>query len=363
MASDSDMLNIGSLRLRKDSEYPMAQVQGAPRAGDKPTDPVIHPEAAAAARARIDATADSLPVFDPTSVPATPTADLITDRQVLAKRPDQLPSVANRKLPSAVLPVLTAVGIFAVALLLFKAPVVFSQLGYALGGKPTTTEQPVAGTTGSNVIPAANTITIPKINVHAPVIYEPSVIEADVQRALENGVVHYGNTAVPGQAGNSVIFGHSSNDWWEPGNYKFVFVLLDKLAPGDRFTVDYQSKRYTYEITGSKVVEPTDIGVLNQTTEPTFTLITCTPPGTSLRRLVVTAKQVDPSPAQVVTKATPTPGATTESSNLPSAQSGFFDQVKKAWDGIVHGFKSLFGSDESTSKSPSTNQTNLPVVK
>jgi sortase A len=241
-------------------------------------------------------------------------------------------------------------------LLLFKAPVIFNQATYSLHNKPV-----AAGVVAGEVVPADPTITIPKINVHAPVQYEPSVAEANVQKALESGVVHYGNTAMPGQAGNSVIFGHSSNDWWEPGNFKFVFVLLDKLVPGDRFTVDYQSKRYTYEVTGSRVVLPTDLSVLTQTPEPTMTLITCTPPGTSWKRLVVTAKQVDPDPS----RATSNTAASAQKSALPGSPSSFWDQMGQAWTGIVHGVSSLFGADGGskapTTSTPSSGQ--LPAIK
>jgi LPXTG-site transpeptidase (sortase) family protein len=354
MAGPSDTLNIGSLRLKK--EYPIAQAQA-----HRPTDPLNHPEAAAAARARIAAVPSYNPLTHPDAIPATPTADLITDRSVLARRTDSMPTVTKaRKLPSVVAPILTAIGIFALALLLFKAPVIISQLQYSLGQKPA---QTTSDTPAADVIPSENTISIPKINVHAPVVYEPSIQEANVQHALQNGVVHYGNTAVPGQAGNVAIFGHSSNDWWEPGNYKFVFVLLDKLSPGDRLTVDYQSRRYTYEIVGSKVVEPTDVSVLNATKAPTLTLITCTPPGTSLRRLVVTAKQVDPNPADATAVAT-SQGSKGELS-LPSSAPSFFQQVGSAWNGVVHGFKSLFGTDSSTDSTPSTESTpnQLPAIK
>ncbi len=356
MASSYDTLNIGTIRLKRD--YPVAEVEAKRR-----DDPVNHPEAAAAARARIAALPDRHPLRHPEMVPATPTADLITDRAVLAERVKRQPLVARPKLPPLVTSLLSAAGIFALVLLLFKSPIIISQLGYSLSASkppaPTASGAPAV----ANIIPTENTITIPKINIHAPVQYEPSVAEANIQHALESGVVHYGNTALPGQAGNVAIFGHSSNDWWEPGNFKFVFVLLDKLAPGDRLTVDYQSKRYTYEVTGSKVVEPTDVSVLNPTAAPTLSLITCTPPGTSLRRLVVTARQVDPDPTRVAaTTATPT-GA---SGTLPSSAPSFLEQLGQAWDGIVHGFKSLFGGDTnapSPTASPNVPGGQLPAVK
>lgn len=355
MAAESETLNIGS--LQPGLKPPASQPDPTPKLHHD--DPIIHPVAAAAARARIQAIKPELnPILHPDAIPAAPTADLITDKAALKTQLEQLSTVSRPQIPSALRPILTAIGIFALVLLLFKAPVILSQVGYSMGQKPSPTTSVAPA---SQVVPAENTISIPKINVQAPVIYEPSVKEADVQKALEGGVVHYGNTAVPGQNGNAAIFGHSSNDWWEPGNYKFVFVLLDKLVVGDRFTIDYQSRRYTYEVTGSKVVEPTDLSVLKPTTEPTVTLITCTPPGTSLRRLVITAKQVDPAPA--VTAATTKPKEETKTDkNLPSSPS-FFTQLQKGWDGVVHGFKSLFGADGSKTPESTPTGGQLPTAK
>jgi LPXTG-site transpeptidase (sortase) family protein len=346
MSSNSETLDISGLRHAP--EIPLAEVAEA-----------RNPEAAAYARARIDALAKHNPLLDPQELVAVPTTQLVTDRHVLASQAETAPAVRRRMVPSVVRPLLTAVGIFALMLLLFKLPVIISQVQYSLH-KPVVSAAPVVNTT----VPAENSITIPKINVHAPVIYEPSVAEANVQKALESGVDHYGNTPAPGEKGNAVIFGHSSNDWWEPGNYKFVFVLLDKLVVGDQFSVDYNSKRYTYEVTGSKVVPPTDLSVLAPTAEPTLTLITCSPPGTSINRLIVTAKQVDPNPNGAVAAATP---ASQSQSNLPGAAPGLFDQIGQAVQGIIHGISSLFGADggsptSSPSPQPGT-ASSLPAAK
>ncbi len=341
----NDFLDIPS--AGRGYELPMAEFEQA-----------NHPEAAAAARARIAALIDPVPPSTEGAVVAHPRI-LVTDRAELA-RATPTRTIPRRAVPSALRPLLTAVGVFALILLTFKAPVIWSQIQYAVN-QPTATPSvlPVAG----SAIPAEPTITIPKINVHAPVSYEPSIAEADVQKALENGVVHYGNTAYPGQNGNLVIFGHSSNDWWEPGNFKFVFVLLDKLAPGDQFTIDYQSKRYTYEVTGSKVVIPTDVGVLAQTPDPTATLITCTPPGTSLKRLVVSAKQISPSATAIAANTAASPTATPKS-NLPGAPAGLFEQISHVISGIGQGISSLFGGASSAPPAttvPSDGQ--LPAAK
>ncbi|MDB5163477.1 MAG: sortase, partial [Candidatus Saccharibacteria bacterium] len=49
-------------------------------------------------------------------------------------------------------------------------------------------------------------ITINKINVTAPINFDQSVVnQGAFQKALQHAVVHYPNTAVPGQPGNIVI--------------------------------------------------------------------------------------------------------------------------------------------------------------
>lgn len=143
-------------------------------------------------------------------------------------------------------------------------------------------------------------IIIPKINVEIPVVYdEPSTKEAAIQDALERGVVHYASTSNPGEKGNAVIVGHSSNNILNQGKYKFAFVLLKRLEPGDTIVLTKDRKRYVYKVYEKKIVKPTDVSVLGATSKPaTLTLITCDPPGTSLNRLVVVAEQITPDPAK-----------------------------------------------------------------
>lgn len=152
-------------------------------------------------------------------------------------------------------------------------------------------------------------LTIPAIGSEAPIVFEPSFEEWKVQVALRSGVVHYGTTAMPGENGKVVILGHSSGQAWAPGNYKFVFTMLDKLQKGDVIYVDYNGTRYTYKVTGSIVVNPSDVSQIQPTSKPTLTLVTCTPVGTSTNRLIVHAEQISPAPADTTSNAATTPAA------------------------------------------------------
>jgi sortase A len=112
-------------------------------------------------------------------------------------------------------------------------------------------------------------------------------------------VVHYADTALPGYDGNVAIVGHSSNNIFNKGKYKFAFVLLSRLEPGDTFYLQKGGKRYTYEVYQKKIVKPNDVSVLQPSDRPaTATLITCDPPGTSINRLVITGEQISPSPSK-----------------------------------------------------------------
>ena len=165
--------------------------------------------------------------------------------------------------------------------------------------------QPSRNTTNTPLISDASAVgsapevIIPKINVEIPVVYGVNTIdESAIDTALENGVVHYADTALPGQNGNLVIVGHSSNNIFNKGKYKFAFVLLNRLEAGDTFYLQKDGKRYTYQVYKKEIVDPSNVSVLGPADKPaTATLITCDPPGTSLNRLVVVGEQISPSPA------------------------------------------------------------------
>ncbi|MDQ5982169.1 MAG: Sortase [Patescibacteria group bacterium] len=143
---------------------------------------------------------------------------------------------------------------------------------------------------------------IPKINVDVPVIYNVGYDHNSQMAAMQKGVAHFaipGANSVPGQLGNTVFSGHSSNDLFDPGDYKFIFAQLDKLQLGDTIYVHYNSTRYTYTVTKKEVVKPTNVNaLLGMDNKPNLTLITCTPLGTATNRLLVKAEQVAPDPTK-----------------------------------------------------------------
>lgn len=170
---------------------------------------------------------------------------------------------------------------------------------------------------------------IPKINVDVPVIYNTAPDYNSQMKAMENGVAYFGipgASSKPGQIGNTVLSGHSSNDVIDSGSYKFIFARLDKLTKGDTVYANYEGKRYTYIVTKTEVVKPTEVSKLvYPTTKPVLTLITCTPIGTSLNRLLVTAEQVSPSPTAAA--AAPAASSSSESVAMPGNSPTFLQRI------------------------------------
>lgn len=140
----------------------------------------------------------------------------------------------------------------------------------------------------STEMPQSYTISIPKLKIDQAQV----IIGGD---DLKKRLVQYPNTAIPGQLGNTVIFGHSVlPQFFNPKSYLTIFSTLFKLEQGDEIFVDYDNVAYKYIVEQIFEVKPSDLTVLEQRFDGRFlSVITCSPPGTYLRRLVVKAKIVD----------------------------------------------------------------------
>ena len=133
---------------------------------------------------------------------------------------------------------------------------------------------------------------IPKLKVKVPVI--PNVDGGDNSEyltALQKGVAHYAGTGLPGENSNIFIFGHSNFFQSDPGKYKQVFAQLDRLKPGDSVKVHYKKKEYRYLVSQTRLVTPYQMEVARKTKRERLTLMTCWPPGTTEKRLVVICKK------------------------------------------------------------------------
>ena len=135
-------------------------------------------------------------------------------------------------------------------------------------------------------------IVIPKIKANARIISNIDPFnEEEYQRALTKGVAQAQGSALPGQTGNTFIFAHSAGNWYFANQYNAVFYLLYKLTKGDVIEIYYKNTLYTYKVRELRTVEANEVGYLTSKTDgwKTLTLMTCWPPGTTLKRLLVIA--------------------------------------------------------------------------
>lgn len=131
------------------------------------------------------------------------------------------------------------------------------------------------------------TMSIPSIDIKDAVVSTKDI-------NLTQHMVNFTGTSIPPQNGNSVVFGHSTlPQLYDPKNYKTVLANAYKIKMGDEILVTFDKVSYKYKVISILVVEPTDTSVLEQDTRNSFvTLITCTPPGTVWKRLVIKSQLV-----------------------------------------------------------------------
>lgn len=133
------------------------------------------------------------------------------------------------------------------------------------------------------------TLSIPKLKINQATV---EINGEDLSKSL----VQYPGTALPGEKGNVVIFGHSIlPQFFNPKNYLTIFSTLPTIKKGDEITLNYDGVTYLYHVTELFEVPPTALEVLKQYHDGEhITLITCVPPGTYLKRLVVRASLAPP---------------------------------------------------------------------
>jgi sortase A len=128
-------------------------------------------------------------------------------------------------------------------------------------------------------------LSIPKLNIKDAVV---STVDSDLAKHL----VNYGGTAIPAGKGNAVVFGHSTlPQLYDAKSYKTVFTFLYELTPGDEIDVTIANVTYKYQVQSLTVIDPNNTSILQQNFDDSYlTLVTCTPPGTIWKRLVVKTK-------------------------------------------------------------------------
>jgi sortase A len=124
-------------------------------------------------------------------------------------------------------------------------------------------------------------IQIQVINVDAP------VVQGDSWDQLKKGVGQHVGSADPGQVGNVVLSAHDDV-------FGEIFRNLDRLQPGDQVLLFTAQQQFVYIVTSSQIVAPTQVDLMNPTSAPTLTLISCYPYMVDKNRIVVFAKLQNP---------------------------------------------------------------------
>lgn len=120
-------------------------------------------------------------------------------------------------------------------------------------------------------------IEVPRIGLSA------IVVEGDGDESLDRAVGWLPDTSRPGESGNAAFAAHRDT----------FFRPLEKLASDDTIRLVTPSQTLEYRVSSMRVVEPTDVSVLEPSSEEEITLITCYP-----------FRYVGPAPQRFIVKAT-----------------------------------------------------------
>jgi len=137
-----------------------------------------------------------------------------------------------------------------------------------------------------------NGLEIPKINIEAPLIFPGTLDGEKIHEYLNEGVVWYPDSALPGTTGQTIILGHSAPPGWPKIKYDWVFTHLIDMEKGDEIFVYFNNRKYTYEVKEKlffeKGEEVPEYSLTNS--ENVLILISCWPPGKDIRRIGVSAE-------------------------------------------------------------------------
>ncbi len=114
---------------------------------------------------------------------------------------------------------------------------------------------------------------------------------------LKSGLAHFKGTPLPGDGGNSFIYGHSAVPSFFSRNRNLpetIFSKLEDVEIGDEVIVQKDGVDLKYIVRSKKIVEPTDFSILrSQGDKETITMMTCWPLGVPSNRLIVVAERYE----------------------------------------------------------------------
>jgi sortase A len=107
--------------------------------------------------------------------------------------------------------------------------------------------------------------------------------------SLEKGPGHYPDTPFPGQGGTTAFAGHRTT-------YLAPFRHLDELQAGDVIEVEMPYGTFSYRVQGTRIVSPTDLGIVDPVGYPRLVLTACHPLYSASERIAAFAKLERVSP-------------------------------------------------------------------
>ena len=118
------------------------------------------------------------------------------------------------------------------------------------------------------------------------------VVEGTDVDNLRKGPGHYPETPLPGDRGTVAIAGHRTT-------YGAPFREIDQLHRGQEIVVDMPYGRYVYRVERAKIVEPTDLSVLDRVRHDRLVLSACHPLYSAAQRIVVFSRLAKREPSRV----------------------------------------------------------------
>lgn len=119
--------------------------------------------------------------------------------------------------------------------------------------------------------------------------------EAVYNSFLKSGLAHFRGTPLPGDGGNSFIYGHSAVESFFSRHKDLpetIFSRLNDIDIGKEVVVIREDKVLKYVVRNKKIVEPNDFTILQPIqNKETLTLMTCWPLGIGSKRLIVVAER------------------------------------------------------------------------
>lgn len=176
-------------------------------------------------------------------------------------------------------------------------PIIKTEIGYYFNKNssqinPSTSDgRDTSGDTEENIIDKNFSIIITKLGINSKIIPDVDAENSrEYQKKLAEGVAHAKGSSYPDANGDVFLFAHSGTNYDEALRFNAVFYLLNKLESGDEISVYYKGNKINYAVKEKAIVSSEEVRYNAESDEKRLILMTCWPPGTTWKRLIITAE-------------------------------------------------------------------------